>query len=420
MSVRELVENYTEEYSKQKHPFLLADLIGTNENAHTKILQRLLVVNEHKFFQSFLEMAGLPVGKERLIVKEEPITQKASIGESGNGYMDLYFRYNGHYVIVENKINDAPDVKWQLARYVATVLGINDFEKWLDSPFYGYNYIHVIYLTLDGSREVNSNLKKKNHSLPDKLRNAIDYITLNYQEDILPWLIKSVLPNCTYDDDGIMIAGIRQYVAFLEQLFNRPATSSAITEYVNGLPGDDVSKFNKIIYEDIPSVKWICKTDNLANSLVQQLKWAATDIFSGDLEGSNYGREWRIYVTPSYFVLYKQQWSIFDGDKKRIYPSVHIVGTTKQLLRGRVASIKWVVEHVGVTNKSSRNRVERTKRLNIKDFKASEKKDRQCFWTMIIETEKIYIEKVDHAMSNDREHAAMDRDKVAEAIRDNH
>ena len=166
--------NFAEELSKirekerQKLPynFNLIDELHANENAHTRILLKLLSYNiseEYVFLKSFITMMcehnpdlafpSTQINKPRIDFNKENI----------DGLIEEPSKYA---IIIENKINWATDQNLQLARYVDTVKrhGIPNRN------------IFVIYLTLDGSKKVSSNSLP--NSLRDELKNGNRFIKL--------------------------------------------------------------------------------------------------------------------------------------------------------------------------------------------------------------------------------------------------
>ena len=102
--------------------------------------------------------------------------------------------------------------------------------------------IHVVYLTADGTKEPTVD------SLPSKIKNIINYCAVNYRDDILPWLEEDVLPNIPYGSDGMMIAGVRQYIAFLKQLL-ADESSKVVDNFFGGLKNEnDKNKYNKLLF----------------------------------------------------------------------------------------------------------------------------------------------------------------------------
>jgi hypothetical protein len=114
-------------------------------------------------------------------------------------------------IIIENKINGAPDQDTQLERYIESVKGQG----------ISYDNIYAIYLTDNGEKTVGE------CSLTPNAKNYLGYndecdmgrfIPLNYRYDILPWLEKDVLPNCAYKEE-LLISALKQYIDYLKKIF---------------------------------------------------------------------------------------------------------------------------------------------------------------------------------------------------------
>ena len=315
-----LLNNFYDEYEKNnnRNRFLLFDLANANENANTKVLKHLLQHNNHQFLPSFLERVGLKTRNTKINTTIQVTDQKKAIGPKDTGFIDLYIEYDGLSVIIENKIYGAGDTDKQLARYIATVNGVENvkFDDWYNNPTVNKE-THVVYLTADGTKEPSDN------SLPENIKKKITYYAINYTDDILPWLKEDVLPNLSYGADGIMIAGVLQYIAFLEQMLS-DESSGVVDNFFDSLKCTDVDKY-KTLLTAIPKNDKV--PDNVKKSLRKQLEARAEAIFSGDVDG-----EWVLHFTPTFILLYKKSWAALDTRKYSI-PSLNIyAGSTKYFL----------------------------------------------------------------------------------------
>ena len=316
-----LLKEFYEEYKKKKNgKFLLFDLANANENANTKVLRHLLQYNSHQFLASFLERVGLPKHNGQVCIKD----QEKAIGNKETGFIDLYLEYDNIYVIVENKIYGAGDTDKQLARYIATVNGVkkDNFDNWYNNnPSIGDQDIRVVYLTADGTKEPSEN------SLPSNLKERITYYAINYKDDILPWLEEDVLPQLPYGTDGMMIAGVLQYIAFLKQLL-ADESSAVVDTFIDGLQGTDAEKRKQLLSAIEENNKNV--PENVQKSLRKQLGARAEAIFSADVQG-----EWVLHFTPSFIILYKKSWAALDTRKYSI-PSLYIyAGNTDAFLKNK-------------------------------------------------------------------------------------
>lgn len=393
--ITKLITDYIGDYNDQEHPFLLFDLAHVNENDHTRVLLSILKFNNYQFLPSFLQTIGAP--QYNGVVKAPPTDQKQAIGDKGKGFIDLYFEYRSENsdekFILENKIYGAADTKHQLARYIATVIdpemSNDDFlqkiwKKWAnnqDGKFgknVAFEHIHVVYLTADGSK------KPRLYSLPkyfgnrdnddsefDESNMRINYYPVNYADDIIPWLENDVLPNMPYSDNGIAIAGIRQYIASLKSMFSSRGNSTAVEDFVKKITfNDDLDKYKKIIQamDVIKSLadknsRATAKNKNKTNelktkleekgfdveampelqSLVRELRVCAMEIFAND--GSELGGDWKLYFTPSFIFLYRQRWADLDTRKYSI-PSIYFVTSTLDFINNKETKWKLQVDHL--------------------------------------------------------------------------
>ena len=398
--ITELITDYIGDYNDQEHPFLLFDLAHVNENDHTRVLLSILKFNNYQFLPSFLQAIGAP--QYNGVVKAPPTDQEPAIGNKGNGFIDLYFEYQSNNgcekFILENKIYGAADTEHQLARYIATVIDpdmSNDvflqeiWEKWennKDGKFdknVDFEHIHVVYLTADGSKKPSLNSLPKyfgnrdnDDSEFDESNMRINYYPVNYADDIIPWLENDVLPNMPYSDNGIAIAGIRQYIASLKSMFSSRGNSAAVEKFVKEITNaDDLAKYKQIMQamDDIKSLadkknkvakeeEKIAKLKRIAKlkselkedgfdveampelqSLARELRACAMEIFAND--GSELGGDWKLYFTPSFIFLYRQRWADLDTRKYSI-PSIYFVTSTLDFINNKETKWKLQVDHL--------------------------------------------------------------------------
>lgn len=404
IELEDLIKEYKEH--SQKEEFLLFDLANANENAHTKVLLYLLKSNT--FLNSFLQHLGLPECSSYNIVT---ITdQKNAI----NGLIDLYINYDKIHVIIENKIYGACDTNEQLARYIATVDGIdnNKFNTWYnawndpDKKLQNQN-IHVVYLTADGSKEPDTK------SLPENLKNALgnNYHAMSYQDDILPWLEEDVLPNITYSNHGIMIAGMQQYIASLKNMFVSNEISQVVKDYVKDLDLlDDKGKFKQIIDDCKDVARLSEKTAKETANLRKEMRAAAELIFKDDVEG-----DWRIHITPSELYLYKQKWADLDTRKYSV-PSLYFHTFTSSFFKGENIEWKIQIDHLNLSLQEVGELSEDLKgkliRNNIACFGCKsisyqfnkEQKQRKDYYKELLEKNKDYIKAIDKSVDEINNH----------------
>lgn len=339
-SLDDLKTKYEGEHNQ--HPFLLVDLAGGNENLHTNVLGAVLSFNMYSFLESFLmEVIHLPVSgvlkyRDAISVK----TQKPALGlkESKPGFIDLYIECKDsntgaiHKIVIENKIKGAGDTDRQMLRYIASIkedslIGKNNaFLDWRDKLKDQKDTVkeqcrncHFVYLSLDGTDPGEDSLPR---FLYNEKAPIINYYNMNYQDDILPWLKDVVLQGCPYSDNGITIAGLRQYIASLERLVQTNVqVSSSVKQYVEGIEGRDSKKYNRLLQE-MKLLRKAATQDNM--SLWRELKQTAENIYSEGAVDS----PWILHFTPSFFVLYKPEWKTI-GRWTYSIPFVHLCAANK-------------------------------------------------------------------------------------------
>lgn len=333
-----LVDEFCKEYESRNGKFLLFDLANANENANTKVLKFLLQYSTQQFLNSFLNRIGLPKPNGPVSITD----QEKAIGPTTTGFIDLYIQYGDVHIIIENKIYGAGDTEKQLARYIATVNGVSnkDFDVWYANPSVCKN-THVVYLTADGTKEPSDD------SLPEELKSLITYYAINYNDDILPWLEEDVMPNIPYADDGMMIAGMQQYIAFLKQS-SSDDLSKVVDEFVKNMSGTDVEKYTSLL--QLIKDNSGKDNDNVMKSLRKQLGACAEAIFSGDVAGI--AGDWILHFTPSFILLYKKSWAALDTRKYSI-PSLYLyAGSKDYFLKNKcLSTLTLGVDHLSPSMK---------------------------------------------------------------------
>lgn len=205
----ELNELIVKEKNRLPYSINLIDELHINENAHSRILNVLLQYcndGHHPIYESFIEhIFNTSISKVQTLKIQSPIfsCEEARI--------DLLVKEVGKYaIIIENKVRGAVDQDSQIERYIKKVHNMGFDSK----------HIYVMYLTKDGTKEVSES------SLTPFAQKELDYstensrfITINYKEDILPWLEEIVLPSCKLKET-LLISAITQYIDFLKGYLN--------------------------------------------------------------------------------------------------------------------------------------------------------------------------------------------------------
>lgn len=205
------------------------------ENSHTNILMKLLGYKNHhgyEFLSKFFDYIGWNLKVDS--TKGVKIVTEKSI--AGGGRIDGYILQEGNFaIIIENKINVAPNQKEQIKRYVKDVIKERREDIW------------VVYLTKDGQKNPDEasvdcmreygiiSSKSKENEGDDSEIEGPRYAALNYKEHILPWL-KDVIQPCVMQKEVVLNTGLIQYIDFLEGFLGiRKSDAELMEEYKNKL-----------------------------------------------------------------------------------------------------------------------------------------------------------------------------------------
>ena len=247
----EFIKNFTAKKKKNasllQYNLNLIDELHANENAHTRILLKLLDYESNQkkvILEEFLNLLN-----EKLVNQKIPILDDYRITGQFE-FIDGYIWSDSKKVaiIIENKINWACDQNEQIQRYIETAkqYGINE------------KAIFVVYLTDNGKK------KADDCSFTDYAKKMLDwkdpenqgrYIESNYLYDILPFLYE-IFDKLSFSKENVLKAAIFQYIDYLEGRFGmrknekeyNMAMNSDILKILN--LGENLSKkekFDKIV-----------------------------------------------------------------------------------------------------------------------------------------------------------------------------
>lgn len=197
--------------SKLPYHINVIDELHINENAHSRILAKLLQFRDKKGCYAILEsfVKFIQRNDKRNSDEFNNIHIVSPVITQEKQRIDLWVRdYKAkpkYALILENKIYDAIDQKSQLFNYI---------EKTTDCGF-SDNEIFVFYLT-KYEKEPN-NQTWSNDETKQKFHNR--YVNLTFRENILEWLKTQVKPNICQEDIYLSSA-VTQYIDYLEGLFS--------------------------------------------------------------------------------------------------------------------------------------------------------------------------------------------------------
>lgn len=193
--VNRLIYKHKEVMKSYPYNINIIDELHADENAHSRILMKLLQFNEDKSFpilDSFLKELEI----------NETITNPEFTSDSSDR-IDLLIKDEKYAIIVENKIHDAMDQEDQLNRY------IEDVKR------KGFESLYIIYLTKDGREPTNESLSEERKR---KLKIEGRFYSLSYKDNILTWMEEKILPICRLKEENLSSA-LRQYIDHLKGLF---------------------------------------------------------------------------------------------------------------------------------------------------------------------------------------------------------
>lgn len=180
------------------------------ENFHSDILRFFLCPNEkHKegpvFLFAFIDYLNTSFKKSIPKYNYESATVEREYGRRENGRIDLLIKSDAtkHCIIIENKMNNAIDMKQQLPRYYDTMVGN------------GYTVDAIVYLPLDVNKKPDQsswNEVDKQHVLP------LLCVLPAYQKTGISLVEGWILP-CIHKTRNIdCISILRQFAELIKQL----------------------------------------------------------------------------------------------------------------------------------------------------------------------------------------------------------
>ena len=206
-SLAEFNTIYEEEKSNLPYHINLIDELHADENAHSRILAKLLRYkedNKFPFLESFLtNLCGFDLSIEKPKVKKV----------DSCGRIDIPIFDKEYVVVIENKVTDKAvdqntDKGGQLARYIETIH--ENYKRPLES-------IYVIYTPKYTREPVDGCwINDKDYSYQEEFTSR--YCSISYRDLIYPWLKDTILPSIS-ENDIYLRSAITQYIDYLEGTF---------------------------------------------------------------------------------------------------------------------------------------------------------------------------------------------------------
>jgi len=275
--ILDLAKECSKFYQKEKEKFpyhinIIAEL-HDNENAHTRILMKLLQYQDdgkYPLLQSFVDCMIEASQCDIDIAIENP---KITCGKE---YIDGLVEEKGKYaIIIENKIWDAVDQDKQIETYFNTVNKRVKKDK-----------IYVVYLTKDGSKKVSDT------SLTSSVKKVLEdrFVPMNYKNHILPWLQESVLPNCKVKEEFLHSAA-HQYIDYLQYInglndYQQQAKSNTLKHLMKNMGiSEDPQKQYQQLDEKLKEVRELenilaSRIDKMGRKVVKELTEITIEYFN--------------------------------------------------------------------------------------------------------------------------------------------
>lgn len=208
-----------EEAQRESYHLNVIDELHINENAHSRILCKLLQyqneVGEYELLNSLIAFIKENYKEKdfgRICIKKPEITTEKE-------RIDLWIRDETYAIIIENKIYDAADQHEQLKRYIDKTK--NDHNHNCDSE-----NIFVVYLTRDEKEPSVDSWGGYKEQFENR------YVNLTFKNDILKWLKDYVQPEIRYNRFN---QALSQYIDYLMGLFNQRECDNIINKKMKEL-----------------------------------------------------------------------------------------------------------------------------------------------------------------------------------------
>jgi hypothetical protein len=267
---KSFMKKYNECKAQLPYHINVIDLLRANENAHSRILLKLLQQShksKYEIPESFVN--------EFIVDFEHKIEKPVFSAETYR--IDLLIREKNKYAIIfENKIHNAVLQKNQLARYI-------DKIKQLE---YSVRQIYVVYLPPDNhnkpkdcSWRVEGKCCKEcdRNIIAAECKNLVSYeelfkdryYSLSFNDHILPWLKENVISKCRVAD--FLSSAIIQYIDHLEKILGLRKKDRKMNIELNDFLNEELN-FNESPENNISILNAKLREIALVNDQLNSLK----------------------------------------------------------------------------------------------------------------------------------------------------
>lgn len=233
----EVLEKLKKEKGKLPFQLNVIDELHINENAHSRILQKLLQYRtpdgKFELLQSLINY--IKTKKMKFSAMPEIVSPEITQEEAR---IDLWVRDRDYAIIFENKVYDANDEEAQLKRYI---------DKTKDLG-YDLSQIYVVYLSSRDGHGPDTQTWG-----PYKEEFEPRYVNLSFCDNIREWLKLDVLPNLrnNRNEETLLISAVVQYADYLDGLFSQ-RDADKIVNYLDKSLGYNNAKdwYNMVVRKD--------------------------------------------------------------------------------------------------------------------------------------------------------------------------
>lgn len=194
-------QKFEKEKSKLPYRLNLLDDLSTNENAHSKLLIRIL-----QYKPALIHFLNYINSENKYnFIFETSLIDKPILTYEKMRIDGLIREFKKYAIIIENKIHNAVEQKHQIGRYIEKCESIG-FDK---------KQIYIVYLTRTDKDTHSEQTWGEKYKLIDF---NYRYTLLSYESKILPWL-ESFL-NTLSTKEELIKSSIVQYIDHLKHIFN--------------------------------------------------------------------------------------------------------------------------------------------------------------------------------------------------------
>ena len=207
--ILQLTKGFAKKYQdllpKMPYNINIIDELHINENAHSRILTKLLRFKNPDGRYEILESLLQYIANDMHCEKFSKIKVTQPIITQEKCRIDLWVRdrKGGYAIIFENKVYNAKDQEGQIHRYIERTIQENYKEE----------QIFVIYLPKYEKDPEDQSWGEYKNEFKER------YASVSFRNGILPWLKKYVLLKVN-TKDKLLLAAVTQYIDYLEGIFN--------------------------------------------------------------------------------------------------------------------------------------------------------------------------------------------------------